>query len=349
MLEFKRADIGQLAIHYVGNKSLEQDIIYSEQAYQINDDFIRDTLKRYFLNSFKNDIYYQFKSSSEIHMADVHNFVKDFFNKQASLFDISKKLAGILHDKTINPKTVGGEFYAVEIKDCIVDGEMCDAIGLFKSENKETFLKVFPENANFKVEADAGININKVDKGCLIFNSEIHEGFKIVVAETLSRGSDLLYWKEDFLNIGMRKDKFYHTQNIIDTTKGFCEEVLTEENNASKTDQMMMMNRSMNYMKERDKFDIKDFEREVLGDNKEVVAAFNDYRDQFIKDHEITAIDDFEISKSALKKNSKFMKSVLKLDKNFHIYVHGRHDFIERNYDEEKGMYYYKLFFFKEE
>ncbi len=349
MLEFKRAEINQLAIHYVGNKSLEQDIIHSESEYTIQDDFIRDTLNRYFLNSFKNDIYYQFKSSAEIHMADIHHFSKDFFNKSLSLYELSKKFATLLHDKTINPKTVGGELYVVDIKDCIVDGEMCDAIGIFKSETKETFLKVYPDQNQFKIDAEAGININKVDKGCLIFNSEIHDGFKIVIVETLNRGNDLLYWKEDFLNIAMRKDKFYHTQNIINTAKGFCEEVLTEDNNASKTDQMMMMNRSMNYMKERDKFDIKDFEREVLGDNKEVVAAFNDYRDQFVKDHEITAIDDFEISKSALKKNSKFMKSVLKLDKNFHIYVHGRHDFIERNYDEEKGMYYYKLFFFKEE
>jgi hypothetical protein len=349
MLEFKRAEIGRLAIHFVGNKSLEQAIIHSESEYKINDDFIRDTLNRYFLNSFKNDIYYQFKSSNEIHMADVHHFAKDFFNKQISLFDLSKKIAEILYEKTVNPKTQGGELYVVEVKDCIVDGEMCDALGIFKSESKETFMKVFPEQGNFKIEAEAGININKVDKGCLIFNSEIHDGLKIVVAETLSRGSDLLYWKEDFLNIAMRKDKFYHTQNLINTTKGFCEEVLTEDNNASKTDQMMVMNRSMNFMKERDKFDIKDFEREVLGDNKEVVAAFNDYRDQYIKDHDISAIDDFEISKSALKKNSKFMKSVLKLDKNFHVYVHGRHDFIEKNYDEDRGMFYYKLFFFKEE
>jgi hypothetical protein len=349
MLEFKRSELGQLAIHYVGNKSLEQGIIYSEKEYALKDDFIKDTLKRYFLNPFKNDIYYQFSSSQEVHMADVHHFSKDFFNGELNILDLSKKLSAILYDKTIQPKTLGGELYVVEIKDCIVDGEMCDAIGIFKSENKETFLKVFPENDHFKLEADTGININKVDKACLIFNSEIHDGFKIVVSETISRGTDMLYWKEDFLNIAMRKDKFYHTQNIINTTKGFCDEILTEENNATRTDQIQMMNRSMNFIKERDRFDQKEFEREVLGNNPEVINAFKNYKDNYIKENDITAIDDFEISKAALKKNSKFMKSVLKLDKNFHVYVHGRHDYIERNFDEERGMYYYKLFFFKEE
>jgi hypothetical protein len=38
-------------------------------------------------------------------------------------------------------------------------------------------------------------------------------------------------------------------------------------------------------------------------------------------------------------------KSVLKLDKNFHIYVHGNRQLIERGYDDEKGMNYYKVFF----
>lgn len=32
-------------------------------------------------------------------------------------------------------------------RNCVVDGELVDAIGIFKSENKETFLKVFFKSA----------------------------------------------------------------------------------------------------------------------------------------------------------------------------------------------------------
>ena len=46
-----------------------------------------------------------------------------------------------------------------------------------------------------------------------------------------------------------------------------------------------------------------------------------------------------------LKKEMKVLKSVIKLDKNFHIYVHGRRDLIERGFDEGKGKKYYKVFF----
>ncbi|MCE3259354.1 MAG: nucleoid-associated protein [Bacteroidetes bacterium] len=43
------------------------------------------------------------------------------------------------------------------------------------------------------------------------------------------------------------------------------------------------------------------------------------------------------------------MRTVVKLDKNFHIYIHGRHDYVENGYDEAKGLKYYKLFYTNEE
>ena len=40
--------------------------------------------------------------------------------------------------------------------------------------------------------------------------------------------------------------------------------------------------------------------------------------------------------------------SVLKLDKNFHVYIHGKREYIEKGFDEEKGMHFYQLFFEEE-
>jgi hypothetical protein len=55
--------------------------------------------------------------------------------------------------------------------------------------------------------------------------------------------------------------------------------------------------------------------------------------------------DKFDISPPAVKREFKVLKSVIKLDKNFHIYVHGRRDLIERGFDDDKGKKYYKVFF----
>lgn len=42
------------------------------------------------------------------------------------------------------------------------------------------------------------------------------------------------------------------------------------------------------------------------------------------------------------------MMTTFKLDENFDVNIHGGEQFIERGYDEERGMKYYKLFFNEE-
>ncbi|MCL4639824.1 MAG: nucleoid-associated protein, partial [Olivibacter sp.] len=58
--------------------------------------------------------------------------------------------------------------------------------------------------------------------------------------------------------------------------------------------------------------------------------------------------DGFEISGQAVKKESKIFKSILKLDKNFHVYIHGKREYIEKGFDEERGKHFYKLYFDQE-
>ncbi len=349
MLEFTRSELTQLAVHYTGNKGNGEEVSYSGSPFKFKEDFVKDTLLHYFLTPFKNDIYYCFAKSDAIKINDVHAYVSEIFADTSLFFEHSKKIAAHLYQQTNHPKIKGGEFYLVYLKDCVTDGELCDAIGIFKSENKETYLKVYQHIDEFEIESENGININKLDKGCLIFNTEKAQGYKISIVDNSAKIAEAaLYWTEDFLNIKLREDNFYHTQHFITACKGFCEEVLSEENNVAKTDQMMMMNRSMNFFKERDKVNVKDFEKEVMV-QPELIDAFRDYRSNYIEENHLNAPEEFQVSSTAVKKNEKYMRSVLKLDKNFHVYVHGRHDYIQKGYDEDMGMKFYKLYFNSEE
>ena len=49
-----------------------------------------------------------------------------------------------------------------------------------------------------------------------------------------------------------------------------------------------------------------------------------------------------------MEKQERRMKSVIKLDKNFEIYVHGAEQLIQRGFDPQTGMHYYQLFFREE-
>ena len=67
-----------------------------------------------------------------------------------------------------------------------------------------------------------------------------------------------------------------------------------------------------------------------------------------LEKNEIVFPDTFNISPEAVKKQVKSFKSVLKLDKNFHIYIHGNKDLIEKGID-ENGKKFYKIYYDKED
>ncbi|MDO8998611.1 MAG: nucleoid-associated protein [Bacteroidota bacterium] len=349
MIDFSRAALTHFCVHFVGNKGLGEELTLSDKTFEFKDDFVKETVLRYFLSPFKTDIYYQFKGKVDVSLASVANACEDLFSSRKEFVEQSKQIATHLYNQSMHPKIKGGEFYVCFFKDAMVDGELTDAIGFFKTENKETYLKVYQHVDEFDIDCDNGININKLDKGCLVFEIDKNKGYKLSIIDTNNRNAECaLYWEEDFLNAVIKPNGYYHTKNFIDTSRGFCEEILTEANNVNKQDQMMMLNRSTSYFKEKDKFDLKDFEKEVLVE-PELIGAFKEYRKDFTKKMDLTAIDEFDVSQTAVKKNQKYMRSVVKLDKNFHIYIHARHDYVERGFDEEKGLKYYKLFYINEE
>jgi hypothetical protein len=104
----------------------------------------------------------------------------------------------------------------------------------------------------------------------------------------------------------------------------------------------------MKYFKEKETFDIEEFGNEVIG-NAEGIESFKNYKKNYEQEYESPIADNFEIAESAVKKQARAYKSVLKLDKNFHIYIHGNKDMIEKGYDDDKSMNFYKVYFREEE
>ena len=87
------------------------------------------------------------------------------------------------------------------------------------------------------------------------------------------------------------------------------------------------------------------FARDVL-EQPEIIDSFAEYRQRYEKENEVELPDQFDINEDAVKKQARSYKSVIKLDKNFHIYVHGDRKLIEQGED-EKGKFY--KVYYKEE
>jgi hypothetical protein len=227
-----------------------------------------------------------------------------------------------------------------------VEGELTDAIGLFKSENKDVFLKVHTENGQFVFEAEQGININRLDKGCIIFNTEREKGFMMSIVDHTNKNSEALYWMNQFLHVKQREDEYFFTQNVMSIYNQFVKEELPKQFEVTKGDQVDLMQRSVDYFKEKEEFVLEDFAEEVLA-QPEIIESFHQYKEDVIKEKEIEVADQFTINEKAVKKEQKNFKSIIKLDKNFHIYVHGNRNLMESGIDED-GRKFYKIFYQEE-
>ncbi|MDE1191805.1 MAG: nucleoid-associated protein [Arachidicoccus sp.] len=258
----------------------------------------------------------------------------------------SVNLAKHLYNQSTHPKIKGGEFYVVYFKDTAFNGERMDAVGLFKSENKDTFLKVYPKEEGFQIESEQGININKLDKGCIIFKTEKENGYIVSIVDNTNKGAEAHYWTDDFLHIRQRQDKYFNTENTLSLYKDYIVKQLPEEYNVTKADQADFLNRSIKFFKEKENFEIEEFKNEVL-EYPEYIEGFNKYKEQYEKERDIEIADSFTISDAAVKRQNRSYKSVLKLDKNFHIYIHGNRELIEQGVD-EKGRKFYKIYYEEE-
>ena len=155
----------------------------------------------------------------------------------------------------------------------------------------------------------------------------------------------MYYWFEDFLKVKQRDDEYFQTQETLTVYKEYITKQLPQEFETTKADQADFLNKSITFFKEKETFDYDEFTREVLEDPN-VIESFGNFKSDYEQEMQVSISEDFAISEAAVKKQSRGFKSVIKLDKNFHIYVHGDRKMIETGQD-EKGKYY-RLYFEEE-
>ena len=350
MVTFYEASLKQLSVHRIGNKINNEFYSLSDQSIEIEDEILKSLLMQYFLSPFgkANEVYRFMHSSDELELNELFHFSSQVFSDSSSFHETSGKITRHLYDISNHPKIKSGEIYIASFKDLQLEGELTDAIGIFKSETKETYLKVDPAQGGFALSyEDGGINIQKLDKGCLIFNTEKEEGFKVMVIDQTNR-TDAAYWKDEFLKLRIRNDSFNKTTTTLSVYKNFITSKIDDDFEISKADKIDLLNRSMKYFKDKESFDIEEFSEEVIG-NKKAIESFKNFSREYNEEFEAGLDQPFDISGAAVKKQARVFKSVLKLDKNFHIYIHGNKELIEKGFDDDRSMSYYKVYFKEEQ
>jgi hypothetical protein len=345
MLAYSDTKIQDVVLHYVGNSFNEELLTLGNTKLQYSEE-VEEDLLTYFLSSFKENEYYRFHHESHINLNEVFAYAEAIFTNPEDLVAHSRSIAKHLYEQGNHPKIKGGEFYVAYIKDVLLEGEAVDAIGLFKSEVKDTFLDVLQEDGSFSISSQEGIHIKKLDKGAIIFNSEKEKGYTLSVIDNTNKGGDAKFWFDLFLHVKQREDAYYQTETVMNLAKEFITKELPKEFAADKADQADMLNKSADYFKEQEQFDLSEFANVVL-QQPDIVDTFQDYTTSYQRERAVSIPESFDLNETAVNKKKGVFKSVIKLDKNFSVYVHGDRNKIERGED-ENGRKYYTLWFDEE-
>lgn len=341
MTRLNESEIKELIIHYVGNKSRGESLQISTTSVVL-DDLVTNLLSKYFLGPFCFTESYSFTHDLGINYNGVYSELKKFFDKELSFYDFSRKMAMHLYESSVHPNIKAGELYIVYFDNCIIDNSTVEGIGFFKSENRETYLKIYPSGEGFDVQPESGISIKGLDKGCIVLNSNHGNGFVAYVVDKINKSSDAKFWTNDFLGLIRNNDSYNQTQNAMVMCKSFISQLPSE---IDKADKAAMMNRVVDGLKQ-DSVNLDSVAEMAFG--PELSAGFNSFRKKYQETHEVNFNESFQGKPEAIKRRATGSMTTIKLDKNFDVNIHGGEQFIERGYDEEKGMRYYKLYFNEE-
>ncbi|MDX5423527.1 MAG: nucleoid-associated protein, partial [Hymenobacteraceae bacterium] len=148
----------QLAVHRVGNKAKEEGVIASKEPVDLRDEQLSDLLQNYFLSPFKQEEFFRFTHTSDIALNEMFAYSALIFNEPGSFHEYSVHILNHLYEQSDHPKVKSGELYVVHFAGCVMGDEIVDAIGIFKSENKDTFLTFQDSDDDLNVNYHFGVN-----------------------------------------------------------------------------------------------------------------------------------------------------------------------------------------------
>lgn len=341
MLYKEYIKIKALSVHRIGNKAAVEGVELSDSTVEL-DEMLGEILKSYFLMAFKDEERYRFGHPADKDLNAVFSFLSEVFTNEGTFHEQSKNIAKYLYEQSVHPNIKRGDLYVVYFKDCILDGETVDAIGLFKSENKDTYIRINQVAGGFSVESQTGMNINKLDKGCLVFNKNKDNGYVACVVDNANR-SDAKYWVNNFLQLKRCEDDFRQTEQVVAMCKSFITKLPEDYDKATKA---VMMNKVIETLGESSVSigAIAENAFEPVGASN----AFMNFVNNFQAKNEMTFRESFQGKKECISKRRVRTATKIRLDDNFEVIILGGDENIEKGFNENRRQKYYTFFFDRE-
>lgn len=345
MVDFQAVTLEQVSVHLCGNKAREEGTRASAAPMTL-DGVQRHLMLDYFLNSLNLDAWYKFKFVMPFEdKEEIHATSSSIFNSNDLVFhDRSTRILNALYDLGNNPMVKSGELYVAYFKDILVNDELVDGLGIFKTEAPEAFLQLKAvDGADFNVVFEQGHR--KLRHAALILDTYADDGYRILTSDE-KKYADQQYWFENFLNIEAVEDDAFHTKEYMTLVSGFINDVVSKVEDKLSIAEVSLQ--AQEYFDQNSVFDYNEFRHSVI-DGDENRKMFDTYVQENTTIPQRLA-KDFTIHASVAKKMRKHFKGLIKLDTGVELKITNTEpdEVIERAFDEEKQMFYYKVYFNQE-
>jgi len=332
MIDIEKAITREVSFQHVSQEEKESGISTSLSDSASADEVI--TLRKLLLKPFVSHAEtFEFDHHVELNYNVLFNIAKDIFDDK-NFLEQSKKIHQHLVSVSTHPNISDGDLFIARFDGIRVGGNYLQGLGVYKFEQKEGFIETSTNDGSIEANFRQGLGSKKPEKGCLILFDD--EPYTILVIDSNSKETD--YWQQDFIQHRPKQDHVNSTNNFLKMTKSYITDQMPNEFDVEKTDQIELLNKSLDFFKSNDTFNESEFENTVLGD-VEAIKSFKTFGDSYKQTNEVTIAPEFDIAPQSVKKQARIFKSVLKLDKNFHVYIHGDRSKIEKGAD-EKGDFY---------
>lgn len=337
----KIGTISRMIVHAVGNKEREEGVSFSKSELDFKE--IQGDVESLIEKSFNTSDLYEFYFEQDINLNPIYSFVKTLFAEPDRFVEQSNLIAKILYERSNRPSVMRGELNVIYLTGCEIDGEHVDAIALLKMEQKERMVRYERDEDGFKVVAVEGVNLSKMDKGCLIYNINEAEGYKMAIVNKTTKNQDKAYWQDDFLHVRSCQSAYHQTLNLI----GLCKDFVKQEmEDCDKMQRSLAVARVKAVIATQDEIDLNDFADEVF-QSAALADRFMDYHETSGYARELPS-DTLKIEKKIPQKKITLPSNVIHLDSNFDVVVKGGEEHILKGVDNRNGMKYYKLFYEEE-
>lgn len=345
MISRKNAAISKCIIHKVGNKFNNTRNAFSENTVDF-DEASYDLMLPFLLKPFGSVVQsYRFNHHADISLNEINNYSKQVFMDDKAFIEASKHVVMHLFEQSNSAQIKTGDVLVVLFDGIGFKDFETQALGVFKIETKINFFQTFLENNSYDILVQKGISSRKLDKGCLILNQSDTEG--PIVFSVDNNSYDAQYWTQHFLNIKYADDANNHTQQYLELCKHFSSDIIKSQYGAHEHSNFLA--KTIDFFKENDIVNVETF-KEDLFEEETHIREFEAYKKSYETEQNLVLRNQFDVAEEVVNKEKRKFKTDIKLDTHIQIKLDidapdASEEYLERGYDEDKKMHYYKVYF----